>query len=236
MFDEARVNHALEGANELMAGKYDTGVAPPVSRWNPGDSVDKLIKINCPHVASTKIAAVLTANELQQFVLSVTGFSRFKVWWSQLIIKPSLVLGQSLESSIDFHQDSTYETDWTNDSDLFTFWIALTNITQESAPLRYIKYSHHLGAEGVDIRHSDILARISQWSHLGCSEVSATIPPGHASIHHRHLYHGSGLNRSPSARVSLAFHCVGDHCAVQAQSVYTEKINDTVYCPEFGAK
>jgi hypothetical protein len=82
------VQKANWGMDELRAGRYETGQRPQPSPWQPGDSAEKLCKIEMPQIANTSIMDLITYPAIGQIAADMTGAKMVQVWWVQLLGKP----------------------------------------------------------------------------------------------------------------------------------------------------
>jgi phytanoyl-CoA hydroxylase len=121
--------------------------------------------------------------------------------WVQYFAKPAKV---GLSSP--FHQDNFY---WcVNPCKTITFWISLSEITKDMAPLIYYKKSHLLGK----IQHENSFSpgssqkvRDEILETLGQeNKISYNYSPGDASIHHGWSVHGSEANLSNKSRRGIS--------------------------------
>lgn len=203
---ESLVRRALAGMEAVERGEYETGVPPQPSYWNPGDPPDKLVKIEMPQFADRAIMEVVSHPALGRLAGELTGARWVQVWWVQHLAKPS---GEA-KTRIGWHQDRYYWGVWEEGSELFTAWVALTDVTEESGPMRFVRGSHRWGLlEGSDFygqnhelqREAFRLPGNARWE-----EVSVILPPGGVSFHHCLTLHASGPNRSGKMRRSFAVH------------------------------
>lgn len=229
------VEDAVVGVENLLSGTYDTGTPLPKSRWQPGDDPTTLRKINLPHIASTHIRRLIDQKELGAFAHAVTGADNVQVWWTQLVYKPPEQEDFNPQNEVTVHQDSTYEQDWSEDSNLFTLWIALSDITEDSGPLQYLQGSHRLGAQHKDIpyfeRLTQTLENNNPYLNPQFKEIKALMKKGQVSCHHRHIYHGGGANTSTKPRIGIALHLCADGARVLNKSAYTENLDNPDICP-----
>ena len=239
------VQRASEGMDALRRGEYETGHPPCPSPWKPGDDPNRLCKIEQPQFANTAIRELVSHPALGQIAATITGATMVQAWWVQLLYKPASSADShdhrnrstSPGTSIGWHQDRSYWGQWEPGSELFTAWVALSDVQEDCGPMRFVRGSHHWGLLGQgDFFEQDITGQRStitvpageQWE-----EVPSLLPPGGASFHHSLTLHGSGPNHSDSPRRSFAIHLrtqnsrpVGD----KRQGV-TEFIDDTTRCP-----
>ena len=232
---EDAIEDAIAGASEIMSGVYDTGIAPPQSRWKPGDDQSILRKINMPQVSSSSLRELVKLEEIGDFAHSVTGAEDIQIWWSQLIYKPPEQEDRIQLNEVTCHQDSTYEPDWSPDSHLFTIWIALSDVAEDLGPLQYLRGSHCLGALKKDISYFDRFEEIQEtynpYLDVRFEEITVPMAKGHISCHHRHIYHGSGPNKGLEPRIAVGVHLCADGSKVTNRSMYTENLENLQFCP-----
>ena len=78
-----------------------------------------------------------------------------QVWWTQLLYKPPQAAAPT-NTTIGWHQDRSYWGAWEEGSELFTAWVALSDVTAESGPMKFVRGSHRWGfLEGSDFYGQD---------------------------------------------------------------------------------
>ncbi len=210
IFPTAVVEKAVEQIDAVRRGEYDTGRAPRDSPWKPGDDPNTLCKIEQPQFASFGLREILTYPALGHLAAEITKASMVQVWWVQLLYKPSTPPGLASNTSVGWHQDRSYWGVWEKDSELFTAWIGLSDVTEASGPMRFVSSSHKWGfrtesdffEQNIDEQRKGIqVPEGEKWE-----EVAAIMLPGGVSFHDKLTFHGSGSNHSGSPRISLAVH------------------------------
>jgi len=231
------VDRAVEGMDAVRNGIYDTGTPPRPSAWNPGDDPSVLCKIEKPQIASRAIMDLIVDLSLGALAARVTGAQWLQVWWVQLLYKPVSPDGTAKGVNVGWHQDRNYWGAWEEGSELFTVWVALSEVCAESGPMRFVKGSHQWGLlQGSDFFGQDLDAQrralaapdTAQWN-----EAVATMPKGGLSIHDCLALHGSGANSSMGPRRSLAIHVRTDKSrpVEDSREGLTAFIDDPNYCP-----
>ncbi len=225
------VHRAQEGLLAVRDGHFDTGV-PPSS--HPGYNKDKLCKINDAHLANTALCKLLTHSQLGREIAAVTGSKKVQVWASQLLIKPP---GSATAGHVGWHQDRQYWPYWQRDAGLFTAWIALSEVGEDSGPMRFVRGSQRWGfLDQGDFFGSDqeaLRASIQMPEGEKWVEVDALLSAGGISLHHGLTYHASGANTTDEPRCSLAVH-LRDERAVPVsgdESYYVSHLDEPQYSP-----
>jgi ectoine hydroxylase-related dioxygenase (phytanoyl-CoA dioxygenase family) len=189
----------------MVAGEYETGVAPRAAH-DPNAPADKLRKIDQPHLSDLTIRSFISSPEIGKWAAAITGAEMVQVWAVQLLIKPP---GGDL-GHIGFHQDMQHWTSWFK-GEVFTAWVAVTDVVEENGPMTFVKGSHKWGLNENpsffrDPDHEVQVNSIPRPDGADWEEVPALIPSGAISFHHRFTYHGSRSNKSDTARRSFAIH------------------------------
>lgn len=204
----ATVEAATTGMDAIRRGEYDTGRPPCGSPWNPGDDPNKLCKIEQPQFASRGVMDLVSHPSLGQLAAELTGAKWVQVWWVQLLYKPPI--SADYRTNIGYHQDRAYWGSWEEESELFTAWVAVSDVGENCGPMKFVRGSHRWGLR----KEGDFFAQEleAQRSALGVpegeqwEEVSAILPAGGASFHDCLTIHGSGPNHSDRPRRSFAIH------------------------------
>ena len=188
-------------------GEYETGKKPLNSWAGPNDTPGKLSKIDQAHVADRTIFETIAHPAIGEWVAALTGAKRVQVWAVQMLHKPP---GGDARGAVGWHQDLYYwNTWWQPNSDVFTAWLAISDVREESGPMHFVPGSHRWGLlEGSDFFGSvdESKRKIALPPKAEWKDVSGAMPAGAFSLHHRLTFHGSQPNLSDSPRRSLAIH------------------------------
>lgn len=234
LFPADLVARASAGMDALTRGEYETGIPPEPSFWNPGDDPNKLIKIEMPQACNQAIHALVSHPALGALAHALTGATMVQVWWVQLLIKaPAQTNG--VGAQVGWHQDRQYWSQWEEDSELFTAWVAVSDVPEEAGPVRYVRGSHHWGLVG----QGDFFAQDLQNQHIAVptgqkwEEITGILPPGGVSFHHQRTVHGSSENRSTFPRRSFAIHLRTERSRPvnNAREGLAQWIDDPLRCP-----
>ena len=130
------------------------------------------------------------------------------VWGCQFFDK-----GPRTSGFVSWHQDLTY---WGLDrTDEVTAWIALSPATRMSGCMRMIPGSH----KDEIVAHRDTFAAanmLTRGQEIAAPPdesraVDIVLEPGQMSLHHGHIFHASGPNRSHDRRIGLAIRYIAPH-------------------------
>lgn len=226
---------ASAGMDALMRGEYETGIAPQPSFWNPGDDPRKLVKIEMPQAANRGIMALISHPAVGALAAAITGAEMVQVWWVQMLVKPSSDPTTGQGPQVGWHQDRQYWDVWEPDSELFTAWVAVSDVTADAGPVRYVLGSHRWGllAEG-DFFAPDLGGqRIAAPQGQCWEEVAGVLPPGGVGFHDDLTVHGSGENHSGRQRRSFALHLRTERSRPvgNRRQGLAALIDDPRYCP-----
>ena len=215
----------------VMAGEYETG-EPPRRSWNPGDDPKRIRKIDQAHLSDRTIYELASHPAIGHWAAALLGAKRVQLWASQMLFKPA---GGEVTGNVGWHQDKQY---WRYlEGELFTAWVAVSDVTGASGPMRFLRGSHRWGlldsgdffGHDHEAQQKDIpVPEGESWE-----EVEAVLPPGAVSFHDRHTYHASGPNESAAPRRSFAFHLRTEnaHPVEGRTDYYVQHLDDPVYCP-----
>lgn len=202
---DAVVREAIAGQDAVIAGRYETSFRPALYALRSEDPA-ALVKIDEAHWCDTRIWNLVTHPAIGRAAAELTGADMVQVWATQLLYKPP---GGRSTQSVGWHQDDTYWGTWW-DGEVFTCWVALSDVGPDSGPVCFVRGSHRWGfIEGGDFFHTDLESQKGGYAKpAGASweEVGALMPPGGASFHHRRTIHGSRPNTSGEPRRSFAVH------------------------------
>ncbi|HNC23458.1 MAG TPA: phytanoyl-CoA dioxygenase family protein [Opitutaceae bacterium] len=200
----ARVRRRIDA---VYAGEYETGIPPVGNRPGKSAPPTRLEKIDNAHASDRTIREVVSHPAVGEWAAALTGARWVQVFATQLLIKPP---GRQDGVNVGWHQDYEY-WDTAFEGDLFTAWIAISDVTLASGPMRFVPGSHQWGLLKAGDFFSSNLDAIKQriqerHGSTAWHEVPAVLPPGAMSFHHRLVVHGSGPNESATPRVSFAVH------------------------------
>jgi ectoine hydroxylase-related dioxygenase (phytanoyl-CoA dioxygenase family) len=224
------IERVVPRMDAVLEGRYETGMKPHAVRFGPNDPPEKLRRIDQAHLCDSLIRRVVTYPEMGEWIAGLLDARWIQVWATQLLVKPA---GGKEAGSVGWHQDLAYWPYW--QGEVFTVWIAVSNVTEKSGPLRYVRGSHKWGLlQGTDSMRCDIALQqqdIALQSHGAWEETPVVLPPGAFSVQHGLLLHGSGPNYSDEPRRSLLVHMRTERSRPTADNYYTEHLDNPLYAP-----
>ncbi len=229
------LERAQAGFEDVRLARYDTGEAPAGRLWNPGDDPRKLCKIEQPQLGSHALREALRSPLLGQLAQAVTGARMVQVWWVQLLSKPGTPDAAGAATNVGWHQDLSYWGSWQQGSELFTAWLALSDVSLHSGPMVFVPGSQRWGLlPGGNFFGQDqdaLRAAIAIPEGESWREVPVVLPPGGVSFHHHTLFHGSRQNVTERPRRSLAIHMRTEKSAIDPAQGFARYLDRPEICP-----
>ena len=234
IFSSDQVECARNALWDVIQGQYETGVQPENRFWNVGDDPKSIIKIDKPHLCNEQIWSLITDVDFGKWLADAVGAKKIQVWHSQSVWKPA---GGGQKGNAGWHRDIQYWPFW-KPNGVFTAWIALSDVIEESGPVRYIRGSNEWeNIPGMDFFDKNIASqnRILERTHDGFKVISTNIKKGQINIHTSRVYHSSGPNISKDPRVGMVVH----FCTDMAERIpisgensdYLDRIENKSICP-----
>jgi ectoine hydroxylase-related dioxygenase (phytanoyl-CoA dioxygenase family) len=214
----------------VYAGEYETGIPPAGNPAGSKEPPAALVKIDNAHRSDRTIHELVSHPAIGRWAAALTGAKMVQVFAVQMLIKPP---GSASNGNVGWHQDFEY---WEPalQGELFTAWVAVSDVTAESGPMRFVRGSNHWGllkagdffGKNLDAIRQRIMEKNGSdaWQ-----EVAAVLPPGAVSFHHRLNVHGSGPNLAAESRVSFAIHLRTEKSGLRAGT----KWQDAGYLSDF---
>ena len=190
----------------VYRGEYETGTVPSRNVEPTSAGPGRLVKIDNSHRSDRVILELVSHPQIGRLAAAITGATTVQVFATQLLIKPPT---EGDAGNVGWHQDQEY-WDAALEGELFTAWVAVSDVTADSGPMRFVQGSHRWGLlRSGDFFSGDLetlKARFKAKQGGDWREVPAILPPGGVSFHHRLTVHGSGPNQSSGLRISFAVH------------------------------
>lgn len=216
----------------VIAGEYETGTPPHGRGWHPGDDPQRIRKIDQSHLADRTIFELVTYPEIGRWAAALFEAQRVQLWATQLLYKPP---GGQVTGNVGWHQDKQYWPYW--EGEVFTAWIAVSDVTGDAGPMRFVRGSHRWGLiEGgnfFDHDHQTQRKAIRTPAGETWEETAAILPAGAVSFHQCYTYHASGPNTSSGPRQSFALHLRTENARPVdgSDAYYVSHLDDPSVCP-----
>lgn len=216
----------------VLDGRFETGIEP---MWKPAADPAAVRVIDQPHVADRTIFELVTQPAIGQAAAAVTGARRVQLWAASLMWKPT---GTSSAGKVGWHQDLQYfETMWAPGTQIITAWVAISHVTSNAGPVRFVPGSHRWGLLNQSEFYNPTDAPVAIPVGTTWREVPAVLAPGAFSLHHALTYHGSGPNTSAGPRLGFALHLSIDDARPRPLgpenpgTPYLKHLGDPQVCP-----
>jgi ectoine hydroxylase-related dioxygenase (phytanoyl-CoA dioxygenase family) len=237
--DPSLIQAGVAHMDAVIRGEYETGI-PPLDltklataeqlehlKSNPNST--KICKIDQAHFCDDTLCRLVSDPAIGRLAAAATGARWVQIWATQLLFKPP---GDGGNASVGWHQDLFYwQTVW--EGEVFTAWLALSDVTPEAGPMKFVRGSHRWGMRGGDFFNVNLdgLKDSLKMENREWDEVASVLPPGGASLHHNLTLHGSGANRSQMPRRSIAIHLRTEKSKPIAEHPYTADLDNRIKCP-----
>lgn len=199
-----RAIEVVEQAVEMvLAGEYETGIAPTEIIASNFDPADTLRDLGGVHLCNRDIYDFICQPALGEAIAQATGAQAVQIWGVQLFHKPPAV---SRKCNVGWHQDFFFHQRYFEpDSRIFTAWIAISDVEEDCGPMRMIPGSHRWGFYDIQSAPREFVqSHVKMPEGESWREVSILLRKGALSLHHTLTYHGSYSNTSDRPRRSLA--------------------------------
>ena len=209
LFSQSEISAGYKGLWSIINGKYSTGRPPENRFWNLGDSPNSIIKIDKPHICNESVWKLVTKPKFGEALASMVNAKMVQVWHSQVVWKPKSI---NHSGNAGWHRDAQYWPFWSADG-LYTAWIALSDVSINSGPVRFIAGSNKWDSiEGLDFfdKNIDSQDKILDKHYKNRNIVCSTLKAGQVSIHTSLTYHSSTENKESDPRVGMVVHFCTD--------------------------
>ena len=125
----------------VWAGEYETGIPPHRNLPASNEPPKSLVKIDNSHRSDRTIHELVSHPGIGKWAAALTGAKMVQVFATQLLIKPP---SRDDNVNVGWHQDLEY-WDAAMEGEIFTAWVAISNVTAESGPMRFVRGSQRWG-------------------------------------------------------------------------------------------
>ena len=207
LFSDTELIRIREHHQRVVAGDYETGRPPHSRSTQPGEAIDKIVKIDNSYWSDSTLAKFVLNPTIGELAAKLAGVNGIRLWHDQLLHKPPQTYTN--EGAVGWHQDWHY---WqcAEPANMLTAWVALVDVDTRNGCMEFVPGSHKWGllpdsdffAQDLDVLQKSIE------SHSGKSfeTVPAILPAGSVSFHHCLTIHGSRPNLSDAPRLSMVLH------------------------------
>lgn len=210
---------AERGMQRFYAGDRDRSGPAGVERdgWRP-EHGDVLRKNDYASLRMNELAALVAHPAIGAIATRLSDAAGVRLWHDQLLFKP--VDAPDRPANVGWHTDRQYWQTCTS-QDMLTAWVPFHDVDERSGSITFIDASHRVKTTGLDFFASDLERQEANLASAGLPvvKVPGVLKRGQVSFHHCRTIHGSGPNRSATARRSLAIHLQPTHNRYQRHSL-----------------
>ena len=177
---------------------------------------------------------LITTKSFGQYIAKITNSIKIQIWHTQAVWKPA---GGGENGNAGWHRDAQYWPYW-DSSGLYTAWIALSDVTIKSGPVKFIEKSNRWKSlRGLDFFDKEVKKQelIISKTHKKFNVFDAILKKGQVSIHDALTYHSSGPNESKRPRVGMVVHFRNQNSRMKKPSAneveYLKQLKDYQRCP-----
>jgi ectoine hydroxylase-related dioxygenase (phytanoyl-CoA dioxygenase family) len=193
---------AARGMDRFYAGDHDVDV-PGTAAYRPDET--GLRKHDYASLRVSELAALVSYPLFGACAAILSGASAIRLWHDQLLYKP--VDGAGVANNVGWHTDRQY---WQtcSSADMLTAWVGFHDVDEAGGSVSFMDASHRWDVAGLDFFSQDLggLEETLQEQGHPIDIRPTTMRRGQVSFHHCRTVHGSGPNRGPRPRRSLAIH------------------------------
>jgi hypothetical protein len=220
LFSDAEIDNANLGAERHYRGERDATLPAPIKKyldWQPSDGDG--LRINDYVAYMNREIRALLSNPLIGTTAAMLSAQRgIRLFNSSLVYKPARENGADYR--VGWHADRAYWKTCTSD-DMLTAWIPLHDCDEDMGTLAVIDGSHRWSPTDERVRvlqqEKNFICRDFEGLETRLRDlgmplkiVPLEMKKGQCSFHHCLTFHGSGPNRTSTARRAVIFH-LQDH-------------------------
>jgi ectoine hydroxylase-related dioxygenase (phytanoyl-CoA dioxygenase family) len=208
LFSEAEINGFLAASERFYSAEVDEPVVPVPDRFRPtGNYGQGLRKHDQSSMFSKGLRELVTHPILGAIASRLVGAPSIRLWHDQLLYKPMDTPGK--QSNVGWHTDRGYWKTCTS-ANMVTAWVPFQECTEENGTITMVDGSHLWpdNTDGLNFFSNDLEGLEKNFKTGGAPVIKTAVHllKGQVSFHHCLTIHGSGPNRTPNPRRSIAVH------------------------------
>lgn len=207
IFDDEELALMREHHSMVVHGEYETGRSPHSRSTEPGEAIDKIVKIDNSYWSDSVLAKLVLNPTIGALAAKLSGSTGIRLWHDQLLHKPPQK--DTNAGAVGWHQDWHY---WqcAEPADMLTAWVALVDVDTQNGCMEVVPGSHKWGLQDAsDFFEQDLEVlqkNFEKQTGKPFETVPCVLPAGSMSFHHCLTIHGSRPNLSNAPRVSMVLH------------------------------
>jgi len=217
------VSNAYKGAQQVLNGHYDTGVAPwGIPEANEQKQIQRVYQI---HLANHAVRKLLTSSPIGQLAADIMSAKRIQLVVTQLYLKP---VNSGTGGQVGFHRDIEHFFVFTKGA--INAWLPLTDLSENMGTLTYVNGSHdwpvsslYTGIKTQDIAQQRKLMQAEVTPKLWCETLSVD-KAGGIGFHHPYCLHGSGENIDNNDRFAIGMSLITDQVEFNGNATEAKKM------------
>ncbi len=212
LFPPEEIDAVLEASERFYRLELDEPSAPGLEAYRPtGKYGAGLRKHDQSSMFSTGLRALATHPILGAIAARLAQTPSVRLWHEQLLYKPTD--NPDKQSNVGWHTDRGYWKTCTS-ANMITAWVPFHDCDEEMGTITMVDGSHRWpdNTAGLNFFSNDLEGLEKNFITGGnpIVKVPISLLKGQISFHHCQTIHGSGPNRSPLPRRSIAVHMQDD--------------------------
>jgi hypothetical protein len=208
LFSEEEIDTYLEASDRFYRAEVDEPEVSVPERFRPTGSYGPgLRKHDQSSMFSKKLRELVTRPILGAIAGRLVGTPEIRLWHDQLLYKP--MDRPDKQANVGWHTDRGYWKTCTSAS-MVTAWVPFHECSEANGTITMVDGSHLWpdNTDGLNFFSNDLEGLEKNFKTGGAPVVKTAVHllKGQVSFHHCLTIHGSGPNRTPNPRRSIAVH------------------------------
>lgn len=207
VFTDDEIDAALRGSERFYAHGIDDPGIPGLAGFQPTGQYNGLRKHDYASLMNRELTALVRHPLLAAIAARLAETPQIRLWHDQLLFKPTD--DPQKKANVGWHTDRGY---WKTcaSTNMLTAWIPFHDCDDAMGTITMIDGSHRWpdNTNTLDFFSNDLDGLEKKFDTGGREviRVPMNLKKGQVSFHHCLTIHGSGPNRSPAPRRSIAVH------------------------------